>query len=228
MCKCKYIAGFVFMFLINLFMSLNLANALLYNFEDPKQLNDFVIDEGDWSIKNGVLEGRLPAKDYLGVHLAYPESEEWSDYTLEVRGTWLEDLGQAGQSAQVEIFFRFVEPQNRYFLDANYVLNNSGLYAQIGGDWPELGPRTPVEGIPDEKTHDYKIELKGESIIVFVDGNVIFDVKDNRIAKGTVGLGGYGSRVQYDNLRIEGVGLPKSAVQAHSKLATCWGDLKKS
>jgi len=216
-----------FTFLVILLVCNNLSQALLYNFEDPKQLKDFVIDEGDWTIKNGMLEGMLPAKDYLGIRLAYPGSENWSDYTLEVKGTWVEDLGQARDSAQVEIYFRFVDKDNRYFLDANYFLNNSGLYAQLKGDWPEIGgPRVPVKGIPDVKTHNYKIELKGESIKVYIDGNIIFDIKDNKFPKGTIGLGGYGSRVQFDNLKIEGPGLPASSVEPKSKLSLCWGKLK--
>ena len=208
-------------------ISVDKTQALLYNFENPRQLDDFVIDEGEWKIKNGVLEGKVPAKDYLGIRLAYPGSEEWTDYILEVKGTWVEDLGQAGQSAQVEIYFRFVDIQHRYFLDSNYVLKGCGLYAQVVGDWPEFGgPRMPIETLPDEKTHVYKIELDGESIKIYVNDNMIFDAKDNRYPKGTIGLGGYGSLVQFDNLRIEGKGLPQSPVDPEDKLAVSWGLLK--
>lgn len=215
------------MLLTSIVMSVAQVQALLYNFENPDQLSDFVVDEGDWVIKDGILEGRLPAAEYLGLHLEYPGSESWTDYVVEVEGTWLEDLGSAGQSAQVEVYFRYVDAQNRYFLDANYVLNDSGLYAQVAGAWPDIGGgRKPVPGIPDEEKHLYTIELEGESIKVYVDGNIIFDITDANFSEGTVGLGGYGSLVQFDNLRIEGEDIPASAVEAQGKLATKWGALK--
>ena|GEM_PF-1031305 len=227
MCMSKRFPVIMCVLLTTILMSMVQVQALLYNFENPDQLNDFVIDEGDWVIKDGVLEGRLPAGEYLGLHLEYPGSKIWTDYVVEVEGTWLEDLGSAGESAQVEIYFRYVDAQNRYFLDANYVLSNSGLYAQVAGAWPDIGGgRQPVPGIPDEEKHLYTIELEGESIKVYVDGNVMFDITDANFSEGTIGLGGYGSLVQFDNLRIDGEDIPASAVEAHGKLATSWGSLK--
>ncbi|MFC1717319.1 family 16 glycoside hydrolase [Candidatus Poribacteria bacterium] len=228
MCRNRYVSAMiVHAFLITVLMGVSQVQALLYNFENPNQLDDFVVDEGDWEIKDGILEGKLPAGEYLGVYLNYPGSEGWGDYVVEVEGTWLEDLGAGGQSAQLEIYFRYKDKQNRYFLDANYFLNDSGLYAQVAGGWPDLGGgRKPVEGIPDEQTHLYRIELEGESIRVYVDENMIFDVTDANFSEGTIGLGGYGSRVQFDNLKIEGDAIPASAVEAQGKLATSWGNLK--
>jgi hypothetical protein len=94
----------------------------------------------------------------------------------------------------------------------------------------------------DGEWHTYKIQAEGEDITVWVDSEKVLDFTYNELnwgrpahhveeelLQGKVGLmtwtGGMGM-ASFDDISIEGPGIPGTAVHALGKLAVTWAHIK--
>ena len=116
---------------------------------------------------------------------------------------------------------------DRYDFEASYSSNTMTIYSWIGGAYNEIIPGGKPERTakPDGDTHVYRVEVSGNSIKAYVDDELHFEFEDDSFEAGRIGLGGYGSTVQFDNLKITGTGI--KAVDPALKLSAAWGEVKR-
>lgn len=83
-----------------------------------------------------------------------------------------------------------------------------------------------------EKWYRLEIEAIGNNISFYVDGDLVYERKDNSNPSGGAILWSFDAVAEYDNVVITGNGIPDSgpsgyAVEPEGKLATSWGAIKR-
>ena len=58
-----------------------IATALLWDFSDKGQIDNWQAINGKWEIEDGKLKGTL-GPDYMGIICTYKGSSDWTDYTF--------------------------------------------------------------------------------------------------------------------------------------------------
>lgn len=225
--------------LIVLFLSTT-VQALDYDFSDLNQLKDWTIIGGDWKVKNGVLHGEktpaAPGFDH-GPGIVVGEAS-WTDYVFEVKVKM--EVGKLGGP-----IIRYIDPQNWYWFEAwrtQFYLRPHVKGEDQAPD-PILGAMWERKGeFQDGKWHTYKIKAAGENITAWFDGEKVLEFTYNKLnwgrpahpvkeglLRGKVGLmtwtGDMGI-VDFDEVHIEGAGIPGLTVSPKGKLTTTWGRLK--
>jgi len=123
-------------------------------------------------------------------------SDSLADYVLDF------DVKKVSGS-YFNIVFRYVDQDNHYLLEPSSDEIHIALFKKVsGGGYQELAAR-PLQETTAGQWYHYKIVADGNSIQVFVDGQLKFDVIDDSLPAGKIGLGAYfGSVVYFDNVRI--------------------------
>jgi len=193
---------------------------LKYDFEDGN-LDDWEInknDDGQWEIVKGKLRVTAGAQ-YTRILVGEPD---WTDYTFQVTATKISGPYPC-------LLFRAEDFETCYDYEASYNSSTLAVFKGDGDLWngKEITPgaRPPFKGA-NEDTHVYKIEVSGDNIKCYLDGELVMDFDDNDAIKaGRVGLASYSNSViEYDDVIITGVGI--GAVEPGGKVSTTWGALK--
>ena len=216
------------------------AQALDYDFSDANQLKDWTVIGGDWKVKNGVLTGEkvppAPGFDH-GPGIVVGE-DAWTDYTFEVKMKM--DAGKLGGPV-----IRYVDPKNWYWFEVWGT--QFYLRPHVNGEDQAPDPIPDAlwerkETFQDGKWHTYRIKAEGEDITVWFDGEKVMEFTYNKLKwgrpahavkeglkKGKVGLmtwtGDMGI-ASFDDIHIEGPGIPGLAVSPQGKLASVWAQIK--
>jgi hypothetical protein len=138
-------------------------------------------------------DSRLPAD-----HPDQPA--QWSDYRLTVTVRTADDDGGIG------VVFRYRDADNYYRYSMNRQRNFRRLVSVSGGTFTLLAE----DEIAYELNRDYltTVEVSGPSIRVYEDGTKVFEVTDDTIAQGSIGLYTYAypgvhfSDIRVDDLRL--------------------------
>jgi hypothetical protein len=216
------------------------TQALDYDFSDADQLKDWAIIGGDWEVKDGILRGeRVPAAAGFdhgpGVVVG---KDTWTDYVFELKMKMEE--GKLGGP-----IIRYIDEKNWYWFEA--WKTQFYLRPHVNGEDQAPDPIPEAlwdrgEQFQDGKWHTYRIKAEGEDIAAWVDGEKVLEFAYNKLEwgrpahavkegllRGKVGLmtwtGDMGMAF-FDDVRIEGPGIPGTAVCALGKLATLWGKIK--
>ena len=218
-------------FSICLFLSaifLNSADALYYDFENQKQLDDWNVIQGTWSIIDGKLDGKGPQAGQPGIMIVLADhiwKDEWKDYTVKFKAKIQENTEDAG------IVFRWqkAEPNDRrYYL---YRIDNwpRGFNQQQAEGWVagQMQGQEKIE-IESDKWYQFRLEVVGTKFNCYLDGKLMFNLEDpkNTYSWGRIGFRMWNSHAQYDDLDIRGSGIPGSAVSSGEKMTITWGKLK--
>jgi hypothetical protein len=218
------------------------ARTLDYDFSDAGQLKDWEIIGGDWKIENGVLRGeKVPAAGGFDHGPGILVGEEgWTDYEFQFRMK-IED-GEYGPGPII----RYVDERNWYYFETfrTQFFMRPHLNGEDQAPDPIPGAIWKESPLTDGKWHTVKIKAEGENIAAWVDGKKVFAFKytdlkwgrpahpvDEGLKRGRVGFTTWteapGSAVGFfDDVRIEGPGIPPSAVHPTGKLAAVWGRIK--
>jgi len=207
-----------FTFLL-LFVCPKLAIGILYDFEDAAQLNDWEIVADEWTIEGGALVGTTPAGQYFGI---YTGDSSWSDYFMEFTATKLE-------GSYVYINFRVQDNMDRYDYEASYGTNTTTIFRWDADAATEIipGGKAGSAPLPAGDTHTYRVEVAGANIKAYLDGELLYDFEDDTFETGGIGMAGTSSKASFDNIEIEGTGVPKTAVEPAFKLTSSWGRIKQ-
>ncbi len=198
------------------------ASALDYDFENENQMDDWIAqgagNGGDWVFEDGELVGTTTG--YQDLFLT--GSEVWTDYTAEFRAklTGGRILGMA---------FRYIDTSNNYRLNLYEDLdgtNNLYLYLRVAGAFSEV-MKVAVGEINKDEWYTLKIEVAGNSIKAYLDGELEIDTNNDAHAEGGIAFEGEANSImRFDDLVVEGDGIPSSPVDAKGKLASQWGKIK--
>jgi hypothetical protein len=223
------------------------AQALDYDFEDKRQLNDWEVVGGDWKIQDGTLRGQhAPAAGGAGWGPGILIGEDtWSDYELEFK--MMVEKGISGGPGPV---IRYQDPQNWYYFETwngKFFLRPRVVQEGLNDGAPDPIPGTVWEQADfpgDGKWHDIKISAKGEDIAGWVDGKQVWKYTFNKVKwgrpAGPIKKGLLTGRVGFttwnapesvgffDDFKLEGPGIKASPVSPRGKLATMWGEIKDS
>jgi len=132
---------------------------------------------------------------YVGAVSAVAGSGSWTDYVFEV------DVKKLS-GTYFNLVFRYVDQDNYYMVEGG----SSGgtqikLYKRLAGTWSHI----PADLVTTNNIwYYYKIQVEGPSIKVWVDSVLLFNVTDGAHSAGKIGLGGYSSTVNFDNVLVVG------------------------
>lgn len=212
------------------------AWGLKFDFESEKQLKDWEVVTGEWSIKEGALVIKNvephPGWDH-GAGLIYGDPK-WKDYVLKVKMKVIEALAGPGKPAGLAApgpIVRYQDDNNWYYIEC--FLNRVIFRPHVGGvdrGWVKTAP-VPEAPFPDKKDKwwELRVEVKGDEISVDVDGERVLEITYPDIKNGRIGLTAWpGDTVAYDDLELEGEGIPEFiSVDPKEKLAVSWGEIKR-
>ena len=204
------------------------AWSLFYDFETEKQLDDWKVIQGTWSIIDGELDGKGPQAGQPGVMLVLADNiwkEEWKDYTVEFKAKILEDTEDAG----VAFRWQKAEPNDRrYYL---YRIDNwpRGFNQKQAEGWVagDMQGQNKID-MESDTWYKFKLEVIGNKFNCYLDDELMFKLEDpkNTYSWGRVGFRMWNSHARYDDLDIRGTGIPGAAVNPGRKMATTWGQIK--
>jgi len=215
---------------------------VFYDFGNKAQLNEWEIIGGEWKIENGTLKGEnVPAAGGFdhGPGIVVGE-DSWTDYTVELKMKMEADkLGGP--------IIRYIDEQNWYWFEA--WRTSIYLRPHVAGEDQAPDPIPEAlwdrgEEFQDGEWHTYKIKAQGEDITTWFDGEKILDFTynnlkwgrpahdvDEGLLQGKVGLmtwtGDMGEAF-FDDVSIEGPGIPGAMVNPNGCLSITWGEIKRT
>ena len=85
----------------------------------------------------------------------------------------------------------------------------------------------PLGEIDKDEWYTLKIEVEGDSIKAYLDGELEIEAQNDAHPEGGIAFEGETNTVaQFDDLLVEGTGIPSSPVEAKGKLASQWAKIK--
>ena len=204
-------------------LAIHPALALRYEFDSDKEIADWELGpQATVEVKDGMLELTVGGGQNSGVYFG---EDNWTDYRMEVRV-------RKTVGPYFHLFVRTQEPMvDFYFMEISYNSHTTSLFMFQGGVANEItgGPRPERPDSKDTKGGDaYTIvfETEGETLRIYIDGQLMIEQDDKTYDKGRPGLGGRDSTVLYEYVEINGIGITPTAVKPIDKLTITWGQLK--
>jgi len=120
-------------------------------------------------------------------------SEKWSDYIVEYDFTPVTAMTYSG------IYFRCTTSANKgYFMQ--FYNGKLNLHEELGSSRPQIA--SAEYPLTLGTTYKIRIELKGESIKIYVDNNKVIDVTDDTYSQGRIALRSQGNGLYVDNITV--------------------------
>ena len=193
----------------------------VWNFDNDKQhqiAQGWTALEGDWEVLPdptapsppngfGLGPGRLVKSLMEGleysVYTVVSDPTEYTDFTLEAsfkaKKGWFDCSGG--------LLFRYQDPKNYYLLEAGCPTDYFALFRMMGGKFESL--KQTVVPIDQGLWYTLKVVTEGDRIVCYSNNKMAFDVNDNRIKHGRIGLWARDdSEPLFDNVKVT---LPLSA-----------------
>lgn len=134
---------------------------------------------------------------YVGAVSAVAGSGSWTDYVFEV------DVKKLS-GTYFNLVFRYVNQDNYYMVEGGSSGGNQiKLYKWVAGAKSLIPPAANLV-TADGTWYHYIIQVEGSSIKVWENGVLLFDVTDVAHSAGKIGLGGWNSTVNFDNVLVVG------------------------
>ena len=215
----RYSNAVSIVFIVGMLTSIASAGVWQENFDNglPEGWNEV---KGEWKIEKDAYaetSGAQYAKTMFG-------DEGWTDYTLEVDVTLVENVGI---NAAGVLFRADTDGDNamRYWIRTDQHKCQFSRWKE--NQWEHIATPLPLEPEVGE-TYRLKIVAEGQNYQCFADDELLFDDKDDAKFRdsGRIGFISYEAHVHFDNLIIDGEDIPAFAVEPNGKLATLWGQLK--
>ena len=201
------------------------ATAKRFEFLSEQEIADWELGpDATAEVKEGMLELIVTGGQNSGIYFG---GEDWTNYRLEVRARKID-------GPYFHLFVRTQQPtQNFYFMEISYNSNTNSVFEFTGGNATEItgGDRPARPESTDTSGGDaYTIvmEVEGNTIRTFIDGELMVETTDDTYATGRPGLGGRDSTVWYEYVEITGPDIDEgtTSVESTGKLAVTWGALK--
>jgi len=168
--------------------------------------------EDVWSVKDGVLICKGQPLGYLQTDSSY------RDYVLNLEWRWPDQPTNSGVllriAAEPETFLpKCVEAQlqhgsagDLYGFFGSSLSGDPERYNLIEtkkiGNFHAVGKIKALENPPGEWNH-YRIEVKGDTIKVFINGELANEADGLDVVAGPIGLQSEGSEIHFRNIRLE-------------------------
>jgi hypothetical protein len=147
-----------------------------------------------------MTEGVLEQRSVEGGSVAFLKDPAFADFALTVDFS-LRPEGDGVRAAAIA--FRATGTMTYYWLHLDSKNGSVILVRSTPAEtWDEI-TRRPCR-ITDDAWHTAKVECRGKSLTVSLDGNEVLTATDDAIPAGHIGLGTSQGHVLYRNLKIEG------------------------
>jgi hypothetical protein len=200
------------------------AGTWLDNFEDGRA-DDWEEISGDWDVEDGVYKQTEATAAYQkSIH----ESEDWTDYTLEVDITILESSA-ASTSVAAGVLLRSDDTGSfgyRIWIRADsggfqFSLWENNGYTHVTTQAAEVAALG--------ETYTLKVEIEGNILSAWVDDRSMFEdytEEADLFPTGRLGLINYNCSVLYDNISVSGDNIYMAVSPTSQSTATAWGAIK--
>lgn len=206
------------------------------NFSDGKADN-WVVASGDWKVENEeyvqqevVGKGGGEARNRAAAYAV--GDSKWKDYTFEVKIKPISSSNYAG------VMFRVAKIDGGP--DGNTFRNTSQYYywlIGIGGTYSKIWQAPSGQALEETQGdtlevgewNDLKVEMYEQNVKLYLNGKEQKDFdfpKAVQIESGGIALATYNASASFDDLKVEGPGIPGLAVTPRRKLASIWGEIK--
>ncbi len=159
-------------------------------------------DPSNWHVSEGVLvedsniwsgEEAGPTSAYLGTYI-YAGNSSWANYKFSVRLCPEDNDG-------IGVLFRYIDKDNYYFF---FMVEDGGS----GGPFRALQKK--VDGVfstlkfddweyEEDRWYDINIIVEESSIEIYMDDDLVFNVNDDSLSQGGIGLFAYAMNEAYFN-----------------------------
>jgi len=196
------------------------AYALYYDFEEGDQGWQQI--NGTCNAENGVYV--VTGSDGVGVLPDSDWQDEWTDYTAECKAQMQQGPDNMG------IVIRYQNTTTYYMFSIMNGRQQAEIWSRVNGNYTN---EETIE-FPNDMNKWYKIKVvvEGDDFEFYIDDELITEWSDNKLKSGRVGVRTYSSVSHFDNVLINGPGIPRTqgepgfAVNPASKLSTIWGNIK--
>lgn len=157
---------------------------------------------GAWKLEDGRL---VQEAMVANARLLFGEAE-WSDYTVDVE---FQKTGRtqesSASSAGVWFAVRTNDFQNGYWIQLGVSDNSEyGFAVERDGSRQVSLPRISG-GLEIDRWYRLRVSVRGESIRVWLDGDLLFERQDSTHGRGGLGLGSWLTTTRWRNLRVRDV-----------------------
>ena len=189
-----------------------------------------VAAEGEWEFADGMLieTANVGQDDHNMTSIIAQTEWDLEDGSIEVRGKFEE--GAVGLNSWVPLY-RMVDDTNGYAsrvqLDQAITI---GTVVDNHHQWLIWLPPPAGTIVPGEWA-TLRVELEGDQIRTFVNGEKNVETTDASFSKGKVGIGvgrGASPPIYIDSITVEGKGISGFSVDPSGKTAVTWGCIKSS
>ena len=170
--------------------------------------DDFSSYSGEWKAIAGTVEDNRSWDITEGIYLqtvcdevlryTYIGNENWENYEIRCRIKFLE----SGDDGRAGIIFRH---QNGDFYLFRICVDSDKAqfryHTQDPFEWEDLQTHH-VGNILINEWYELKVVANGSLFKCFLDGNFIFEIEDNRLANGNVGLHSCEAKVAFDDFSV--------------------------
>jgi hypothetical protein len=167
------------------------------NFDDANWTTEhWTVKSGTWTVQNGEYIQNDTSSSYKNT---YTGQTNWDNYVVEVKAKYVSGYYGAQVAARLDpttgaryAFWIYPNPSYDGPNRAKLVKFSSWT------SWTLMASSTSI--ITDNNWHVLKMELNGDNIKCYYDGNLVFDVTDSSqpYLNGAIGLETYGAEVHYD------------------------------
>ncbi len=168
------------------------------DFEDGKA-DEWDATKGEWEVAEAD-GGRVYHEFTDGEGRAHLKDASWQDFRVEARVK----VVQFGGETRAFLCGRYVDGGN-YYAASLYNRDEGGmieLRCKLNGATKELVRKNLAGGVKEGHWYKVAIEMRGDTIQVYVDDELQLTAKDSSLTEGSVGLIAYKSRVQYDDVVV--------------------------
>ncbi len=175
-------------------------SAVEMDFDDPAQTDQWLSGSGRWEVADGVM--RQSQASVGGTYCFLPQA--FSDVTVEAR-FFSRAVGNGVRAAG--LVYRAADEENGYYIhfDSKY---KQVVFVRLepGGGWTaENTHRHRGVTIAPDQWHTARVEVVGATHKVYLDGEFLFEVEDDKIPAGVVGLRVGQGDVSFDDFKAVGV-----------------------
>jgi hypothetical protein len=159
--------------------------------------------EADFTVENG--EYSLDSRAGGWVAIANRGDSQWNNYAISVKVKKIEG------SYWPDVFFRYQDLDNFYFVQLRS--NELRLRKRVVGGYSGIGSWSGTTNVYE--WHTIKVVVNGDSIKVYLDGELRIDATDSSLTEGVAGLGAYNSHCHFDDVCVMDISEPIDGWSMH-------------
>ena len=200
------------------------AGTWLDDFEDGRA-DEWEDISGTWEVEDGVYEQVDVVPEY---HKCIHENEDWTDYTLEVDITILENSAGSTSVAAGVLLRSDDSGSSGYRI---WIRTDSGGFQFSlweNDSYTHVITQAAEQAVLGE-TYRLKVEIDGDILSAWVDDRSMFEdytEEADLFPTGRVALINYNCSVQYDNISVSGESIYIAVPPTSQSTATAWGAIK--